>query len=380
MGLILNRRRELGYILPYDKEIEYLESSGTQCIDTLVQLYTGEEATYEIDIKAYQPAGVTNQSIILNTMYEVKPWPGVVLRYEGGYVRCYDMSDQTNVCFPEETFEYKIIKNNITNQTHPTTVTLFSGYDGNGVLWRFGTCKIYYCKIYDHGTLVRDLIPVRIGQVGYMFDRVTRQMFGNIGTGSFILGPDVAPLYDAEIEYLETSSNSQYFLFPFKIVSDNVELYCTYLSAFRGTYSEIVSCFATRSSDGFQIYQRSSGALNVQMVSTNVNVGSVTANTVMPLSAIFKDGNYTITTSTVNSGTYSGSMAVSSGNISIFNYQNASNGGERIYSLKICYNTTTTLDMIPVRIGQVGYLYDKVSKKLYGNSGSGNFVLGPDIV
>lgn len=35
-----------------------------------------------------------------------------------------------------------------------------------------------------------DFIPVRKGNVGYMFDRVSGQLFGNAGTGAFIIGPD----------------------------------------------------------------------------------------------------------------------------------------------------------------------------------------------
>lgn len=54
-------------------------------------------------------------------------------------------------------------------------------------LWR-----IYSLKIHRTGVLVRDFIPVRVGQVGYMYDRVTRRLFGNAGTGAFVLGPDVA--------------------------------------------------------------------------------------------------------------------------------------------------------------------------------------------
>jgi hypothetical protein len=36
------------------------------------------------------------------------------------------------------------------------------------------------------------------------------------------------------------------------------------------------------------------------------------------------------------------------------------------------------IDLVPVRIGNVGYMYDKVSGKLFGNAGTGNFILGPD--
>jgi hypothetical protein len=36
------------------------------------------------------------------------------------------------------------------------------------------------------------------------------------------------------------------------------------------------------------------------------------------------------------------------------------------------------MDLIPVRIGNVGYMYDKVSGQLFENQGTGNFILGPD--
>lgn len=50
---------------------------------------------------------------------------------------------------------------------------------------------IKYCKIWDGDTLVRDYIPVRVGDVGYMFDKVSQTLYGNIGSGSFTLGGDV---------------------------------------------------------------------------------------------------------------------------------------------------------------------------------------------
>ena len=45
--------------------------------------------------------------------------------------------------------------------------------------------------MWDGETLVRDYIPVRVGQVGYMYDKVSGQLFGNSGTGNFILGNDI---------------------------------------------------------------------------------------------------------------------------------------------------------------------------------------------
>lgn len=52
--------------------------------------------------------------------------------------------------------------------------------------------RIKNCKIWESYELVRDYIPIRIGQVGYLFDKVSGQSFGNANsTGAFVLGADV---------------------------------------------------------------------------------------------------------------------------------------------------------------------------------------------
>lgn len=53
--------------------------------------------------------------------------------------------------------------------------------------------RIFSFKGYDYPNhdLIIDLLPVRVGTVGYMYDRVSGQLFGNNGTGAFVLGPDV---------------------------------------------------------------------------------------------------------------------------------------------------------------------------------------------
>ena len=61
---------------------------------------------------------------------------------------------------------------------------------------------VYYCRLTDKasGEIVRDLIPVRVGNVGYMYDKVSKELFANAGSGSFTLGGDIVP-----IEYIEST-------------------------------------------------------------------------------------------------------------------------------------------------------------------------------
>ena len=58
----------------------------------------------------------------------------------------------------------------------------------NGIAVRYSGYTIYD-NITDMTPEV-DLIPVRVGQTGYMYDRISGSFYGNAGTGSFTLGPD----------------------------------------------------------------------------------------------------------------------------------------------------------------------------------------------
>ena len=73
----------------------------------------------------------------------------------------------------------------------PLSIFLFE----NNVSWAGGgsrpKCRIKYAKFHKGSILVRDFIPVRKGTVGYLYDRVTGALFGNAGTGDFVIGPDI---------------------------------------------------------------------------------------------------------------------------------------------------------------------------------------------
>ncbi len=52
--------------------------------------------------------------------------------------------------------------------------------------------QIYGIQIYDSLGVeaLYCLQPVRIGDIGYLYDEVSGELFGNMGTGDFIIGPD----------------------------------------------------------------------------------------------------------------------------------------------------------------------------------------------
>lgn len=52
-----------------------------------------------------------------------------------------------------------------------------------------GKVRIYYLKVFKGPEPVFDAIPVEKEGVGYMYDKVSERLFGNAGTGEFVIGP-----------------------------------------------------------------------------------------------------------------------------------------------------------------------------------------------
>ena len=82
----------------------------------------------------------------------------------------------------------------ITNLSLPTlsfspnlNIRLYCGAHNTNAL----ACRFYSCTITQGNEVVMDLIPVRKSSIGYMYDRISGELLGNNGTGSFALGPNV---------------------------------------------------------------------------------------------------------------------------------------------------------------------------------------------
>ena len=225
--------------------VEYLESTGTQFIDT------GIANAYDIRLitsVSIEEANYGNDTIILGGRDQNTPGGGFCIRatgnsfdndYYGTRVKIIDFSYNT---------WYEIDKNKNSCTINGTTVSntqstsigtqtiLLNGYtnnDGSKVVYQKGNVKWKFCKIYKNDVLVRSFIPVRDeNNVGYMFDEVTGQLFGNAGSGSFGIGndltkpkvrfiQDVLPREYRPLKYLE-STGTQYIDTGFKMSNDNM--------------------------------------------------------------------------------------------------------------------------------------------------------------
>ena len=186
--------------------------------------------------------------------------------------------------------------------------------------------------------------------------------------------------YDAEIEYLE-GSGTQYILTNIpnrSAFSMSLKFMLTSDASYEAIFGSVGN-YSPR--PGFRLY-RYATMLYAQS-GKNINVKTTTAsmeNVVITFTATANNGTLSISS---NYGTSTTSSCDFSENNKWALFTSLVGGGVsgtitgRIYSFTYS-SSEQNVDLIPVRVGNVGYMYDKVSGKLFGNAGTGNFILGPD--
>ena len=182
--------------LPYDAEVEYLESTGTQ------YFFTGYSLDYihVTDINSFYSRAVVTVSentgsanlfgTFHNYIFGVNPSgyyynSNSSVSYADG---TQDIEARTNGWYFNDT-----LKNGPYYwQNDSDNIYCFAGGVGTNPRSPYFKGRIHLWNLTINDMQLFDYIPVRIGTVGYMYDRVTRKLFGNKSTGDFILGPDVA--------------------------------------------------------------------------------------------------------------------------------------------------------------------------------------------
>ena len=192
----LLRRRFGGKALPYDAEIEYLENTGTQYIDVGIVL-DADTTVIRIEFSASFSTYGSNSLVVARS----EPTYGLeVYTYRNAIynvnARGFFTLNTTHDFLAQSTDNKKTISVDGSLGEANNNVSISSGSSlyilgsPSFVANREALGKYYSFSIYRNDVLVRDLIPVRVGQVGYMYDKVSKQLFGNAGTGNFILGND----------------------------------------------------------------------------------------------------------------------------------------------------------------------------------------------
>ena len=179
---------------PYDSEVEYIESTGTQYIDT------GIFSSNDLDVElAFEIVPFSGEQRIFgqSSVSYVYRWgytsTGVFVSNGGDY----SYSDSV---VSGNKYVIRLIGNDFycngefVRSMYPRKI----GEDKLYIFaWKrfpmlYGKMRLNYCIIRSLSTeeVLRYFVPVRKNGVGYVYDFVSEELYVNQGTGNFIIGPD----------------------------------------------------------------------------------------------------------------------------------------------------------------------------------------------
>lgn len=175
-------------------KLSYIQSSGTQYINTEIIPTNYVDVEVKFQLTESQSVGgiISAEKTWQTAMYSVDAW---ACRYNTAY--------KASAFTENVDYTVRVVGKDF----YINDALYFTGNEGdfNGGLPltlfavnrtdtpnEYSKSKIYYCKIYNNGILVRDFVPCinGSGEVG-LYDLVGKQFYGNAGTGVFT-GSEVA--------------------------------------------------------------------------------------------------------------------------------------------------------------------------------------------
>lgn len=367
-------------------ELEYIQSSGTQYIDTGIKASKNLKVEADIDVS---PASgwvmilgdYTNGSYFSwwrqnTTMYAYYGSNNKTLTELTGK-RKYT-SNNTNNIWSIDTSKITVTPNSSDFSKNGSNLYLFSV--NNGGNYNKASMKLYSCKMYDNGTLVRDFIPAkRISddKCG-LWDKVNYKFYTDINGNNFKAGAEKTAIaaIGTPIEYIQ-SSGTQYIDTEFKpnqntrLIADVEILSVPHAQLIGGRISSADAAFnmlvssATAGRDDYNttVLNFTAGSSHWK-IDKNKNITTVNGSIVT-----HNVGTFTTTCSIYINAVNTNGAPMSS-----------TTANARWYKVKIYDNGILVRDFIPIKTTTNIYgLWDKVNKVFYKNAGTGTFTGGPTI-
>lgn len=179
------------YVAPKYTELEYIESTGTQWIDT------GIVPTTTTD---YEFAGCITESAGTGWIAGTPTWVGVHKKLgtvaitqtsTGMTYKDVAVNEAFTIgVFGNQAYFNGVETNTLQRKNATMTLFLFAYHHTNNTGSINSKIRMQSFRIWDNGVLVRDFIPVLdSNNVPCMYDRVTAQLFYNQGSGEFVFKP-----------------------------------------------------------------------------------------------------------------------------------------------------------------------------------------------
>lgn len=179
-------------------KLEYIESSGTQYIDTGVSSFPAQSTRVILDVNWLSGLGC-----YFGCTQSQRNWYVEAFQSTKIYSGFLDESRSANIA--TVIGRYTVDKNGVSTNVNGVkidhagantsilkSIYLLANNGSSGVSGIADAARIYSCKISSSSGLIRQFVPCKnsSGEVG-LYDEVNDVFYGNAGTGVFIAGPEV---------------------------------------------------------------------------------------------------------------------------------------------------------------------------------------------
>ena len=370
---------------PYYCEVEYLEGTGTQYIDTG---YKHVPATTRFEF-SFAPTTISDNSFLFGARNNTSTGQYGMTTYKAGSKIRHDCagiaSHFTTVLEVDKKYIFTAHNNTVSlnEESYTGTITrsterseynfaLFTVNTAGTFDSRMFVGKIYYSKLWDDGVLIRDMIPVLDWDMRpCMYDKVSGEFLYNQGTGDdFLYGREIH-----QVEYLE-STGTQYIdtgITQNSNIKAELSIYPTVINKF------IFGSRISAGSDGFGIFMHSNngGSWYPFFNAATTMIPGFVVNEKYDIE--FSKYGFFVNKQLLE-GPYT-NVTVFTGTLNIYLFAMNSNGAldtrlfiGKIYSTKLYENDVPIRDLIPaVDENGVGFMFDRVSHTIFDNIGTGVF-------
>lgn len=377
--------------LAYDSEVEYLESTGTQYIDLPLSVPAGTYMDVVFTAICLHPNnnnyglwGTYPQNQFSSWFYSYNSETNFSLMStmvgtqstNGGYNLRVGKPSTVKISTTGVT-EYN---GTFTSLNRPltsdvTSLRIFGVTESNN---RY-PIRISMFRVHVGDELVYDLIPVRIGNKGYFYDLISRVLFGNAGTGDFVLGGDkpcVAYLESTGTQYIDTGivPDADTGILVKAMSSNSTD---TYLAGLREDGNNTRWCIGHSGANTQYYYGYGNWATGGSSYTSMSVIARLNYNNINKFAISEFDGSSQMNVA-LPALPFTPARSIYIFGANYYAESGVARWSGRIYSAQITQDNVLVRDFVPTSVNGIGYMYDKVTKQLYGNSGTGNFIIGTD--
>ena len=372
---------------PKYQQLDYLESTGTQYIDTGFILTNDSSAELKIttgtSLGAMGIFGSRSGSSSNNFSMQIGNQADLICDFNNGdydVYRYWITSSQNKSYILYASKEKRMINGtaNITvcSDTITTPATAYlCGVSGSPLTTNKFIGKIHYCKIWNNKTLVKNFIPAirKSDNAIGMYEKVSGEFFTSAGTGEFVAGDRVnqqLPKAYEKVAYLE-SSGAQYIDTGYSFNSNTDEITIVYQNESTAQHKWLFGSYESGKNIGI-----SSGTLTAPTIWYKGNV-SLTQEDEYYKAHTLKYDSTGMSNDYVNKSAFKDIQGT--WNIYLFALNNTGTspnsyfGYGRIYSYKQKRNNVLICDFQPVirKLDNKPGMYDYVTGQFFVNQGTG---------